>query len=221
MIRLLFVSMLVASLACSASLRYGHADSPVAATAGAIKPLQAGEKAPHFVVRSPDHEVFDFDPRELERAAVIVMFRGGWCMYCNLHLSELRHVVPEIHESGVDVLFLSGDRPELLLESLGAETREAIDGLDYRIYSDADASAATAFGIAFRASDRTINRRRDKGDDIRQSSMARHGVLPVPSVYAVDRNGDIAFAYNNADYKVRVPADELLAVAKRLVASTH
>lgn len=221
MIRLFFASMLVASLVCSASLRYGHADSPVAATADAIQPLQAGEKAPHFVVRSPDGEVFDFDPRKLKRPAVVVMFRGGWCMYCNLHLSELRHVVPDIHESGVDVLFLSGDRPELLLESLSAETRQAIDGLDYRIYSDADANAAIAFGVAFRASDRTINRRHDKGDDILDSSMARHGVLPVPSVYAVDRKGDIAFAYNNADYKVRVPAEELLSIARRLGTSTH
>ena len=36
-----------------------------------------------------------------------------------MHLSELRHVVPEIRALGVDVLFLSGDRPELLYDSLG------------------------------------------------------------------------------------------------------
>ena len=56
-----------------------------------------------------------------------------------------------------------------------------------------------------------------KGDDIVGSSMARHGVLPVPSVFAVDTDGIIAFAYSNADYKVRLPADELLAVLKGMV----
>ena len=43
--------------------------------------------------------------------------------------------------------------------------------------------------------------------------MALHGVLPVPSVFAVDAEGVIRFAYSNADYKIRLPADELLEVA--------
>ena len=47
--------------------------------------------------------------------------------------------------------------------------------------------------------------------------MSRHGVLPVPSVFAIDRGGVIAFAYSNPDYKIRVPADELLSVAREIV----
>ena len=39
----------------------------------------------------------------------------------------------------------------------------------------------------------------------------------MPSIFAVGRDGIIAFAYSNADYKVRLPADELLAVAQELV----
>ena len=93
---------------------------------------------------------------------------------------------------------------------------ETIAGLDYKILSDADATAAVAFGTAFHAGDRTIKRRNQKGDDIEESSMIKHGVLPVPAVYAIDRDGVIAFAYVNADYKVRLPADELLEVANQL-----
>ena len=48
--------------------------------------------------------------------------------------------------------------------------------------------------------------------------MVRQGVLPVPSVFAVGPDGIIRFAYSNADYKVRLPADELFAVAADLVA---
>jgi peroxiredoxin len=133
-----------------------------------------------------------------------------------MHLSELRNVIPEIHELGVDVLFLSGDRPEMLYSSLGEDTQEDIADLDYTIYSDADANAAIALGIAFQASDRTINRRMEKGQDVEGSSMLKKGVLPVPSVFAVSRDGVIAFAYSNANYKIRVPANELLAVAKTI-----
>ena len=115
--------------------------------------LQTGQQAPAFVVRSADDKSFAFNPKVLARPVVIVTFRGGWCPYCNMHLSELRTVVPEISAMGIDVLFLSGDRPELLYASLAADTQEAIADLDYRIYSDADAQAAIAFGIAFRPSE--------------------------------------------------------------------
>ncbi len=81
-------------------------------------------------------------------------------------------------------------------------------------------NAAIALGIAFRVSDRTLQRRNEKGDDIESSSMMKSGVLPVPAVFAVDADGMIAFAYANPNYKIRVPADDLLEVAKALVSSS-
>ncbi len=209
---------LVLSLVYSTSIRYGHADVPIAATAAEIEPLAVGDEAPFFTVETADNQAFEFDPRNLERPVVLITFRGGWCPFCNMHLSELRNVLPEIDAMGVDVLFLSGDRPELLYESLSGETQQDITGLGYTILSDADAQAAVALGIAFRASDRTIQRRLDKGQDIERSSMQRHGVLPVPAVFAISRDGRITFAFANADYKVRLPDSELLAAATDLVA---
>ena len=213
----LLSTALVLSLVCSMSVQYGHADTPVAATAEEIQPLVAGDVAPRFTVETIDHESFVFEPRKLERPALLISFRGGWCPFCNMHLSELRHVIGDIDALGVDVLFLSGDRPELLYRSLKEETQQDIAGLGYQILSDADAQAAIAFGIAFKAPQKAIDGRVAKGDDIMDSSMAIHGVLPVPSVFAVDKDGKIAFAYSNADYKVRLPADELMAVAKGMV----
>ncbi len=211
-------TVMVLSLVCSMSLKYGHADAPIAASADEITPLEAGDAAPRFEVRTVDDEPFVFEPRSLERPAVIITFRGGWCPYCNMHLSELRNVLGEIEELGVDVLFLSGDRPELLYSSLERETQDDVAALNYTILSDADAQAAIAFGIAFRAAQRTIDRRKEKGQDIEDSSMLRHGVLPVPAVYAIGRDGMIAFHFVDPDYKVRLPADDLLAVARKLAA---
>jgi peroxiredoxin len=217
MIVSVFSATMILSLVCSLSVQQGHAGETVAESAQQIEPLKIGQQAPAFAVRSAENKSFAFNPESLARPVVIVAFRGGWCPYCNMHLSELRNVVPEISAMGIDVLFLSGDRPELLYASLAADTQEAISDLDYRIYSDADAQAAIAFGIAFRASDRTINRRHEKGQDIGESSMERYGVLPVPAVFAIDRSGVIRYSFVEADYKVRLPADELLAVAKELV----
>ena len=212
-------TVLFLSLACSMSMQYGHADTPIAASAELAQPLQVGQSAPRFIVRTVDNEQFAFDPRKLERPVVAITFRGGWCPFCNMHLSELKDVITKIDALGVDVLFLSGDRPDMLYKSLSHETQENIAGLDYQILSDADAQAAIAFGIAFNASRKTIDRRNQKGQDIEASSMLRHGVLPVPSVFAIDRNGVIAFAYSNPNYKVRLPAEELLQVATEIAAA--
>lgn len=212
---LLAVTM-VLSLVNSISIQYGNADVPVAATAAEIQPLAVGDKAPFFTVETADKDPFDFDPRSLKRPVVLITFRGGWCPFCNIHLSELRKALPEISEMGIDVLFLSGDRADLLYTSLSRETREDIDGLDYTILSDANARAAVALGIAFKASDATIQRRLDKGQDIERSSMKRHGVLPVPAVFVIDRGGLITFAYANPDYRTRLSVDDLVAAASEV-----
>jgi peroxiredoxin len=211
--------LLAVSVVCSITIQAGHADVPIAESADLIEPLGEGEMAPRFVVETVEGEAFDFDPQKLERPVVLLTFRGGWCPFCNMYLSDMRHAIPEISEMGVDVLFLSGDRAELLFDSLNQETQKDVAGLDYTLLSDADAQAAMALGIAFKASRQTINRRLEKEQDIAGSSMLKHGVLPVPAVFAIDRKGVIKFAYTNANYKVRLPADDLLAVAREIAAA--
>ena len=208
--------LMALSLFSSVSLRYGHADSLIAERAEDVVPVAVGEPAPRFIVRKVDGERFDFDPRRLERPAILITFRGGWCMYCNMHLSELRHVIPEISEMDIDVYFLSGDRPDQLYASLEDETREDAEARGYTILSDADANAAIALGIAFRASDRTLARFEERGTDIDGSSILNHRVMPVPAVFAIDADGVVTFSYAIPDYKVRLPADELLEVARDL-----
>ena len=208
--------MLAFSLVCSSAIRHGHADVPIAETAEQIQPLKVGEPAPRFRVETVESRAFDFDPLNLDKPVMILIFRGGWCPYCNMYLSDIRHVIPDIRKLGIDVLFLSGDRPELLYKSLEDQAKEDIEGLDYTILSDADAQATMALGIAFKAAQRTVDYVNKKGDGYRRSSMERHGVLPVPAVFAVDIDGTIAYAYVNADYKVRLPADELMDVARAI-----
>jgi peroxiredoxin len=206
----LLVTALVSSICIQASAgEYGN----IAASADHIKPLTAGDRAPSFTALTVQNEEFRFDPDRLERPVIFISFRGGWCPYCNMHLSELKDVVPRISEQGIDVYFLSGDRPEILHSSLKRETQEDIDGLDYVILSDANIEAAIAFGTAFMVDKAYIAKREERGTDIEGSSMRQFGVLPVPAVYMIDRSGTIVFDYVNADYKIRLPADELLAAA--------
>lgn len=188
----------------------------IAASADEVEPLKTGDMAPGFTVRTVDDQPFVFDPRNLDSPVVLITFRGGWCPYCNMHLSELRNVVPALREKGIAIYFLSGDRPAMLYASLERETREVIDGLGYTILSDANIDAAQALGIAFRAADSTVERRESLGQDIEGSSMRNFGVLPVPAVYVIDTEGRIVYSFVEPDYKVRLPATDLLAAVDAL-----
>jgi peroxiredoxin len=210
-----FLALLVGTLVLS------HTDRAIAedyaalpASAELTTPLKTGDRAPAFTVRTVEGKPYVFDPDNLARPAILISFRGGWCPYCNMHLSELRTVIPEIRDSGYDVLFLSNDRPEILYSSLKLETQEDIDGMDYIILSDAEITAARALGTAFRTSERLTDYLDEKGRDYEGSSIGKHNALAVPAVYVINKSGDIVYDFVEPNYKVRLPAEELLAAAK-------
>lgn len=211
-IYVMFVLLLISTL-CVTAPQAVAGEYP--ASAEQITPLRTGDQAPAFTVQTVANESFDFDPASLQRPVVLISFRGGWCPYCNMHLSELRTVIPDIQAMGFDVLFISNDRPELLYSSLKDQTREDIEGLAYTILSDAELSAAIAFGTAFQRPDGLVNYLEKKDKDYSGSSIANHGALAVPAVYVIDANGLIVFDYVNANYKIRLPADDVLAAARR------
>ena len=218
---LTFLVLLLGTFVLSHSNRVVAADyAALPASAEETTPLITGDRAPAFTVRTVDDEPFVFDPENLERPTILISFRGGWCPYCNMHLSELRTVVPELKKNGFDVLFLSNDRPELLYSSLKRETQESIDGLDYVILSDADLSAAMALGTAYRIDKGLTDYLEQKDRDYAGSSIGKHNALAVPAVYVVDRSGEIVFDFVNPDHKIRLPAEELLAAANKLVDKT-
>ena len=210
-----FVVLLVAALMGGHTMRIAAADyAELPASAEDTTPLKTGDRAPDFTVRTVDNEAYRFDAANLDKPAILISFRGGWCPYCNLHLSELRTVIPELKASGYDVLFLSGDAPAQLYAGLQQETQEDIDGLDYTILSDAGIIAARAFGTAFRTGEGLNDYLEKKNYEYRDSSIGQHNALSVPYVYVVDVDGNIVYDFVEADYKVRLPADELLAIAK-------
>jgi len=209
---LVFVAMLVASLAFSLWSVGNAADlADLPSSAEETSPLKTGDRARKFTVHTVDGEAYDFDPDGLERSTVLISFRGGWCPYCNMHLSELREVIPEIRNSGFDVLFLSNDRPDQLYSGLQRETQEDIANLDYTILSDAGLDAARAMGTAFKTTQGLHDYLVGKERDYEDSSIDKFNALGVPFVYVVDQSGKIVFDFVEANYKVRISADDLRA----------
>jgi len=177
------------------------------ASADLVQPLLAGMKVPDFIVKDAEGDEFRFKSEEMEKPLVLTFFRGGWCPYCNLHLSELRHLEKQLAEKGFNIWFISIDKPELLLESLDDP------GIGYTVFSDSSLDATRSFGLAFRVDDELYERYLGYNINLEEASGENHHVLPAPATYIIGADGIISFAYINPDYKIRLHPDVLLAAA--------
>jgi len=177
------------------------------ASADQVQPLLIGMKAPAFTVRDVENRTVKFNAAAQTRPIVLTFFRGGWCPYCNLHLSEMRLAEKQLTDMGFDIWFISIDKPGLLLASLDDPD------VGYTIYSDSALSATRAFGLAFRVDDELNEKYLNWNIDLEKASGEDHHVLPAPATYIIGTDGIINFAYINPDYKVRMHPSVLLAAA--------
>lgn len=186
-----------------------HAELPT--DPDAIQPLLPGMKAPSFSAAGADGKTHGFDPANRDKPAMLVFYRGGWCPFCVVYWSELRKIEDQLEQAGVEVMFLSADRPEILAEALEG------DAPSYLLLSDNSMEIAEAFGIAFRVDDETVEKYKGYGIDLEQASGMDHHVLPAPAIFLVDSDGVIKFSYVNPDYTIRPSPELVLTAAKTML----
>ena len=173
-----------------------------------VRPLPVGARAPMFEGVAADGKVRSFTPDGFRRPTIVIFYRGGWCPYCNMQLSDLRLVEPKLRERGFEIVFFSTDRPEILYSSLKAAD------IHYTLLSDSHLEAAKAFHVAYHLDDATIAKQKQYGVDLEKTTGATLHELPVPSVFIIDTTGTIRYVYSNPDYKVRLASDALLTAAQ-------
>ena len=170
-----------------------------------ISPLLIGETMPNTALTGMDGATVPFLDIAKEKPTVLVVYRGGWCPYCNKHLSALGQNEAEILELGYQIVAISPDN----IENLQATAEK--DEIHYRLFSDGAGEFSKAAGIAFQAPERYGKRLLDASGG--QNTV---GYLPVPSVFVLDTSGIIQFEYINPDYKNRLSGRLLLAVLSAL-----
>jgi len=169
-----------------------------------IAPLMISEKVPGTIVTSISGEDIPLTDVVSQQRSVILYYRGGWCPYCNVHLSDIGLIEQELIALGYQIIGISPDSPEKLKESQEKEMFKC------DLYSDSDGSLMMNLGIAFEAPERYHGMLKTV------SGQRNPGYLPVPSLFVVDTDGTILFEYVSPDFKQRISADLLLDVVKRL-----
>ena len=128
-----------------------------------------------------------------------------------MQLGQLRTIETELVRLGYLIIAVSPDSPETLSEHV--EQNE----YNYILLSDNKLVAAKAFGIVFTVDDATVSKYREFDIDIEDASGETHHLLPVPSVFIIDKDGIVRFAHVNPDYKVRLGLKELLKAAQSVL----
>lgn len=169
-----------------------------------VSPLLIGEKAPNSLLRGVGGKSDSLLHILLLKPTVLIFYRGGWCPYCNIHLAELQGIEKDILKLGYQIVAISPDSPENLAASMDKQK------LNYQLLSDADMNVSQSFGIAFSVPETSKERLGNA------SGGNNPGLLPVPSVFVLNQQGEILFEYINPDYKKRLKGSLLLAVLKEL-----
>jgi len=176
-------------------------------TAG-TEPLKVGDAIPAINLMTPTGESFDLQAAVKKQPLVIIFYRGGWCPYCNRHLSDLQTIDPQLQELGYTIIAISPDIPAELAKS------SEKNGLGYTLLSDSSMAAAKAFGLAFTVDDATLVKYEGYGIDLEAASGEKHHMLPVPAVFIAGTDGIIDFAHSDENYKKRLASAKVLAAAK-------
>ena len=140
-----------------------------------ISPLLIGEKIPTLILENSNGEKVSTD-KIFNKKTVLVIYRGGWCPYCNSQLSEMQEIENQIIELGYNVVAISPDAPSFLKQT------EDKKELKYQLYSDSDGKFSEALGIAFK---------KDKPKLDKYSEGKNPGFLPVPTVYIINEKQKI------------------------------
>lgn len=182
----------------------------LAAGADQVRPILMGSKLPDVAVRTLSGEATTLARQVGGKPAILVFYRGGWCPYCNLQLSDLRLIEDRAKALGYQMIAISPDRPEELAKTLDA------GDLTYTLLSDSQANAMKAFGIGFRVDAVTVAKYLTFGINLEAASGSKENALPVPSVFIVDGEGLLQFGYTHPDYTIRIPGNVILAAAEAI-----
>ena len=153
-----------------------------------ISPLLIGESIPKVSLIDSKGKNFNLSNSVAEKQTILIFYRGGWCPYCSKQLAGLQEIEKDLNLLGYQIIAISTDSPENLSKT------DYKQQLSYKLLSDADLSVARQFGIAYKGP-----KSYDKFLPEASGGKNVNKLLPVPSVFILNRKGVIQFEYINCN----------------------
>jgi len=172
--------------------------------------LKEGDAVPDFMLPNAEGKLIPSSELFGSKPVVLAFYRGVWCPYCSAELNALADAAPRLKAAGAEVVAIT---PEI--GGVALKTKRERD-LQFEILCDVDNGVAMQFGLVYRIP-----------DDIQPSYLKFNvrlpliygndsWMLPIAATYVVGRDGRIAYAYVNPDYRERCDPESLIDIVAKL-----
>ena len=172
--------------------------------------VQPGRTAPTFSLENQRGTIISLDSLLAEGPVVLAFYRGEWCPYCNLQLRAYQSVLREIRAKGARLVAVSPQSPDHSLSI--AEKNE----LAFDVLSDPGNSVARTYGLVFSIPASMRDAYLNVGNDLSTFNGESSWELPAPGTFVIARDGTIAFARVDGDYRKRTEPAEIIEALSRL-----
>ena len=137
-------------------------------------------------------------------SAVVVLYRGAWCPYCNLALRAYQEdLVPYLDQQGIRLVAISPQKPD---GSLSAQEKNE---LTFTVLSDPGNQVATALGVLTAPTDNARAAQRTLGLDLPDANADGTYGVPMPTVAIVDSTGIIRWIDVHPNYTTRTEVADI------------
>lgn len=169
--------------------------------------IAAGMTAPDFSLLNQDKQTVSLGEL-LEKGPLVLSFnRGSWCGYCRLELAALEKAREKLAKQGVSIVSIA---PQSISANKNLH-REL--GLSFPILSDPGAKVAALYGLAYRLPEDLQEVYAKTGLDVAALNAATEEAalnIPIPATYLVSNDGQVTYAFFDANYRNRLDPQELL-----------
>lgn len=185
--------------------------SSLDATHSNVLKVSPGDAAPAFTLSNATGEPVSLYERLVRGPVVLTFYRGSWCPYCNLYLSQLQTMLTTEGRDDVSLLAVSPQTPD---ESLSLQEKLS---LAFEVLSDVGNQVARQFTTVFRNGEAPVEAMTALGIDFDAHYGDDSRELPVPATFVIRPDGIIAFAKSEGgDYRERVEPAEFIAALQNL-----
>jgi peroxiredoxin len=146
------------------------------------------------------------------RGAVLVLYRGAWCPFCNLALRAYQeNLVPHLDQRDIPLVAISPQKPD------GSLSMQEKNDLSFVVLSDPGNQIATALGVLTTPSDDVRAAQRTLDVDLSEvNADGTHGI-PMPTVVIVDSAGIIRWIDVHPDYTTRTEVVDIVDALSALI----
>lgn len=179
-----------------------------------VNPMKSGQTLGNVCLEDINKKSVCTNQLFSDKPTILIVYRGGWCPYCNAQLNRLMKIEDQLTALGFQLIAVSPD------SNKNTKDMKQKDGLSYTLLTDNKLELSKALGLAYFLDKEVEAKYRNKLGvpfiDINGDSRVS---LPVPAVYIFDQQGKVHYQYISPKFQVRVDEQILLKNAKQAMQS--